>query len=295
MRASEGLLRAAGRAPRWLPGTASARSRPARERRGDGRGAGRRAPAAPRRRAGSPVFVSASGIELVTDDGRRVLDAASGVGVTCLGSTNRRSWPRWRAKRVSCHTCTRCASRRRSWSSWRAGWRRWRPASSTAASYARAARRRSRGDQVRAPVLARAGAAAPLAVVGRRPSFHGNTIAALSLGWHGPRRARHAPLLVDFPRVDAPNSYPAAAVQRQRLRRRLRRAAGRIFVEREIGEEVAASSPSGRLARQAGCARRAGQLLQAVRGSADRHGVLFIADEGRRLRPAPARWFGIER
>jgi adenosylmethionine-8-amino-7-oxononanoate aminotransferase len=32
-------------------------------------------------------FVAGEGVELVTDDGARVIDAISGVGVTCLGYT----------------------------------------------------------------------------------------------------------------------------------------------------------------------------------------------------------------
>ena len=33
----------------------------------------------------TPVFVRGEGVELIDDEGRRYLDAAAGVGVTCLG------------------------------------------------------------------------------------------------------------------------------------------------------------------------------------------------------------------
>ena len=36
-------------------------------------------------RTRAPVFVRGEGVELIDADGRRYLDAASGVGVTCLG------------------------------------------------------------------------------------------------------------------------------------------------------------------------------------------------------------------
>src|SRR6202050_4981769 len=44
-------------------------------------------------------------------------------------------------------------------------------------------------------------------VIGRRPSFHGNTLATLSVGWHAGRRQRHAPLLLPMPHIGTPNSY----------------------------------------------------------------------------------------
>ena len=36
-------------------------------------------------------------------------------------------------------------------------------------------------------------------IIGRWPSFHGNTLATLSAGWHVARRKRNAPLLLRFP------------------------------------------------------------------------------------------------
>jgi 4-aminobutyrate aminotransferase-like enzyme len=36
-------------------------------------------------RTQAPVFVRGEGVELIDGDGRRYLDAASGVGVTCIG------------------------------------------------------------------------------------------------------------------------------------------------------------------------------------------------------------------
>ena len=44
-------------------------------------------------------------------------------------------------------------------------------------------------------------------IIGRWPSFHGNTLATLSAGWHVTRRKRNGPLLLPFPHVETPNCY----------------------------------------------------------------------------------------
>src|SRR5450759_2723683 len=40
-------------------------------------------------------------------------------------------------------------------------------------------------------------------IIGRRPSYHGNTLMALSVGYHPVRRAPYAPLLVEMPHLPA--------------------------------------------------------------------------------------------
>lgn len=44
-------------------------------------------------------------------------------------------------------------------------------------------------------------------VIGRRPSFHGNTLTALAVGYHAGRRAPFAPYLIDLPHLPAPWIY----------------------------------------------------------------------------------------
>ena len=44
-------------------------------------------------------------------------------------------------------------------------------------------------------------------VIGRRPSFHGNTLNALSVGFHAGRRAAFEPYLLDLPHLPAPWIY----------------------------------------------------------------------------------------
>ena len=44
-------------------------------------------------------------------------------------------------------------------------------------------------------------------VIGRRPSFHGNTLNALSVGYHAGRRAAFEPYLLDLPHLPAPWIY----------------------------------------------------------------------------------------
>lgn len=155
-----------------------------------------------------PVFVEGDGVELVLDTGARVLDAASGVGVTALGYDNPAIAERMReqadrlqfvhglrfespvhqelADRVVRHTpggldsCYFVSGGSE--------------ALETAIKLCRQYwLERDRSEKWK--------------VVGCQPSFHGSTLATLSAGSHQARRARHEPLLLDFPHIDAPNGY----------------------------------------------------------------------------------------
>src|SRR5699024_9224332 len=44
-------------------------------------------------------------------------------------------------------------------------------------------------------------------VIGRWPSYHGNTLGTLSVGGHSKRRKPHSPMLNDMPHIEAPDWY----------------------------------------------------------------------------------------
>ncbi|HUP22540.1 MAG TPA: aspartate aminotransferase family protein [Thermoanaerobaculia bacterium] len=116
-------------------------------------------------------------------------------------------------------------------------------------------------------------------VVGRWPSYHGNTLGALSVSGRAAARAPYRPLLLDFPHVPAPSSY--------------RRPPGATHIEHALGcaEELE------RLLRWEGAGSIAAFVTEAISGSSlgadmpppeylarvreicDRHEVLLVIDE----------------
>ena len=116
--------------------------------------------------------------------------------------------------------------------------------------------------------------------IGRRQSYHGNTLGALAVGGNEARRRVYAPLLIDVARVspcyeyrdrragETPEGYS------ERLAAELERTIGEIGPERVIGfcVETVAGATLGAAPPTPGYFRR-------VREVCDRHGVLLIADE----------------
>lgn len=156
----------------------------------------------------APVFVRGEGVELIDGDGRRYLDAASGVGVTCLGygATEVIDAMRAQAEQLQYLHALRFEAP---------------PAQDLADLVAEV----TPGDLDQVFFASGGSEATESAikfcrqywlergqperwrVIGRRPSFHGNTLATLSIGWHAERRKRHAPLLLPMSHVEAPNTY----------------------------------------------------------------------------------------
>ena len=244
--------------------------------------------------AANPVFVAGDGIDLVTESGDRVLDAVSGVGVTCLGYDQPRiaeamaaqalELPYVHSLRFETPVLQRLAAR---------------VAALTPGGLDRCYFVSGGSEATESAIkfcrqywLER-GRPAKWRVVGRRPSFHGNTLASLSAGWHRDRRARHQPLLLDFLHVEAPNSYRGCsscdgagctAGCAQALERLLAR----------HGDSVAAFIAEPVVGAAGGAIVPPPGYFAAIREICDRHDVLFIADEVITGFGRTGRWFGIE-
>jgi adenosylmethionine-8-amino-7-oxononanoate aminotransferase len=116
-------------------------------------------------------------------------------------------------------------------------------------------------------------------VIGRWPSYHGNSLGALSISGRPAARAPYRPLLLDFLHVPAPSSYrcPAgrtyaqhAADRADELERMLKwEGAGSISAF--VTEAISGSS--------LGADRPPPEYLARVREICDRHEVLLVIDE----------------
>ncbi len=110
-------------------------------------------------------------------------------------------------------------------------------------------------------------------VISRVPSYHGNTLTALSLSGREHYRRMFGPLLTDFPRVPAPDPY----------RDPDSKAATGEVVEEEIlrqgPETVAAFLAEPILGAAAGAVTPRPDYYRRVSEACRRHDVLFIADE----------------
>jgi adenosylmethionine-8-amino-7-oxononanoate aminotransferase len=117
-------------------------------------------------------------------------------------------------------------------------------------------------------------------IIGRWPSFHGNTLAALSAGWHAARRKHYRPLLLPFSHVEMPNNYRgcghcrgvgscslACADELERTILKLGPGTVAAFIAEPVVSAAAGAMipPSGYFPR--------------VREICDRYNVLLIADE----------------
>lgn len=210
-----------------------------------------------------PVVVETDGVELILEDGERVIDAAGGAVVTNIGhgrgeiadavATAMRSIdyvvPTWA-------TPNRVALVDRLVNNWLPegfGHVYFAGGGSEATDTAvRVARQYhlSRGDDQRYKVIA------------RLPSYHGATIATLGIGGHMARRSGLDPLLAEWPKVpwnDA--SALAAAIE----------AAGPETVSAFMAEPIIGAAAGALVANE--------DYWQQVMEVCQHYGVLFIADE----------------
>jgi adenosylmethionine-8-amino-7-oxononanoate aminotransferase len=227
------------------------------------------------------AFVAGDGVELVTESGDRVFDAISGVGVTCLGYTvpaivdamaeQARTLPYLHAMRFETPVLRELGERLA----------RLTPAGLNFAFFV------SGGSEAveSAIKLARQywlerDEPGKWRIVGRWPSFHGNTIAALAAGWHRARRLRHQPLLLDFPHIEAPNSYRGCGHCRDEGSCTLGCAEEleRVLI-REGASTVAAFIAEPIVGAAGGAFVPHPEYFPLVREICDRHDVLLIADE----------------
>ena len=136
-------------------------------------------------RTQAPVFVRGEGVELIDGDGRHYLDAASGVGVTCIGYSASEvvdamreqagTLPYLHAMRFEAPPAQQLADLVASVL----------PGDLDQVFFA------SGGSEANESVIkfvrqywVERGQPQRWKVIGRRPSFHGNTLATLSVGWH---------------------------------------------------------------------------------------------------------------
>jgi adenosylmethionine-8-amino-7-oxononanoate aminotransferase len=110
-------------------------------------------------------------------------------------------------------------------------------------------------------------------VISRAPSYHGNTLTALSLSGREHYRALYGPLLTEFPRIPAPDGYrhpncdacSGEALEREIIRQGSETVAA-FIAEPVIGSSLGATVPTR-------------EYYERVASICREHDVLFIADE----------------
>jgi adenosylmethionine-8-amino-7-oxononanoate aminotransferase len=125
-------------------------------------------------------------------------------------------------------------------------------------------------------------------VISRVPSYHGNTLAALSLSAREHYREDYGPLLIDFPRVPAPDPY--------------RDPDGQLFAARALEEEIVRQGPETVAAflaepiggSSSGAVVPADGYWELVADICRRHDVLLLADEVMCGMGRTGRWFACE-
>jgi adenosylmethionine-8-amino-7-oxononanoate aminotransferase len=245
----------------------------------------------------APVFVRGEGVELIGADGRRYLDAASGVGVTCLGYSVPEVAEAIRAQadtlqylhamRFEAPPVRELAERIAAVAPDDLSRVFFASGGSEAAD--------SSFKFVRQYWLAR-GQPDRWRIVGRWPSFHGNTLAALSAGWHAARRRPHAPLLLPFAHIEMPNSYRGCGHCRTAGRCSLACADELERTLLRLGPEtVAAFIAEPVVAAAAGAMTAPDGYFARIREICDRYDILLIADEAVTGFGRIGRWFGSQR
>jgi adenosylmethionine-8-amino-7-oxononanoate aminotransferase len=245
-----------------------------------------------------PVFVRGEGVELIDDAGRRYLDAASGVGVTCLG---------YSADEVA-EASYRQATTLQYVHALRFETPPMRDLADDIAALAPgdlssvffvsggSEANESAFKFVRQYWLER-GKKEKWRIIGRRPSFHGNTLGTLSAGWHVGRRQRHAPMLLPFSHVETPNLYRGCSRCGENGGRCTLACADELaeVIQREGAETVAAFIAEPVVGASGGALVPPEGYFRRVREICDEHEVLLIADEVITGFGRIGTWFGVER
>jgi adenosylmethionine-8-amino-7-oxononanoate aminotransferase len=125
-------------------------------------------------------------------------------------------------------------------------------------------------------------------VISRVPSYHGNTLTALSLSGREHYRALYAPLLTDFPRIPAPDPYRhpgCAACTGEALERE---------ILRQGPQEVAAFLAEPIISTSAGAIVPTREYYRRVAEICREYDVLFIADEVLTGMGRTGAWFAFE-
>jgi adenosylmethionine-8-amino-7-oxononanoate aminotransferase len=244
-----------------------------------------------------PVFVRGEGLELIGADGRRYLDAASGVGVTCLGYTAPEVAEAIRAQGDTLqylHALRFEAPPVRELADLVSAIT---PDSLDRVFFASGGSEavESSFKFARQYWLER-GQPERWRIIGRWPSFHGNTLATLSAGWHAERRKRHGPLLLPFSHVEMPNTYRGCAHCRHAGRCSLACADELERTVLKLGPgTVAAFIAEPVVAAAAGAMTPPDDYFSRIRQICDRYEILLIADEVVTGFGRLGRWFGSQR
>jgi adenosylmethionine-8-amino-7-oxononanoate aminotransferase len=117
-------------------------------------------------------------------------------------------------------------------------------------------------------------------IIGRRQSYHGNTLGALAVGHNAARRVQYAPLLIEAEHVSPPYAYrgqaPAETAEAYglRLAAELEATIARLGADSVIAfiAETVGGATCGAITAPPG-------YFRAVREICDRHGILLILDE----------------
>jgi len=246
----------------------------------------------------SPLFITGEGIELIDDHGRAYLDAASGVGVTCLGYgvdeivramvDQARELHYVHSLRFETPVIRQLADLIASLA----------PGDLDQVFFVSGGSEANESafKFVRQYWLER-GQATKWRIIGRWPSFHGNTIATLSAGWHAARRKRHSPLLLNFPHIEAPNSYRGCSHCYANGGRCTLACADELerTIIREGAETIGAFIAEPIIGAAGGASLPRPDYFQRIRQICDANDILFIADEVITGFGRLGRWFGIER
>ena len=132
-------------------------------------------------------------------------------------------------------------------------------------------------------------------IIALAPSYHGNTLLALSVSAREQYRTLFREWLVDVRRIPAPYPYRCACGGREPLCPACSGAALEAAIEREGPDSVAAfiAEPVGGSSTGASVPRP--EYLRAVRAICDRHDVLFVADEILCGAGRTGTWWALER
>ncbi len=117
-------------------------------------------------------------------------------------------------------------------------------------------------------------------VIGRRPSFHGNTLMALSVGYHASRRAPYEPLLTEMPHLRAPWIFHCT--DHGQVGPWCRVCSGQALddlIVKEGPESIAAFIVEPIAGAAAPGVTPPPGYYETIRAICDRYGVLFISDE----------------
>ncbi|MGH9460134.1 MAG: aspartate aminotransferase family protein, partial [Vicinamibacteria bacterium] len=116
-------------------------------------------------------------------------------------------------------------------------------------------------------------------MIGLWPSYHGNTLAALSVGGRAPLRAPYEPLLSDFPHVPAAYCYRCPWKSHPSNCGVLCAEELEALIERDGAENFAAFIAEPVSGAAAGAAVPPPEYFPRIREICDRYDLLFIADE----------------